>query len=120
MAGEAVITGIGMSEVGVRLTRGPLALTLDAAREAIADAGLTFEQIDGVATYPGKVPAYLGFSPVGSDELIEVLGLRTRWHAGIVEATAQLGAIAEAAFAVKAGLARHVLCFRTVYEAAAM
>ncbi len=120
MSREAYVTGIGMSEVGVRLARSPLALTVDAVREAIADAGLTLDQIDGVATYPGKMPSFLGFSPVGSDELIETLGLRTRWHVGAAEATAQLGAIAEAAYAVKAGLARHVLCFRTVYEAAAL
>ena len=120
MAREAYITGIGMSEVGVRLTRSPLGLTLDAVREAIADAGLTLDQIDGVATYPGKMSTFLGFSPVSSDDVIEILGLNTRWHIGAAEATAQLGAIAEAAMAVKAGLARHVLCFRTVYEAAAL
>lgn len=117
---EAYITGLGMSEVGVRLARSPLGLTVDAVREAIADAGLTLDQIDGVATYPGKMQTYLGFSPIGSDELIEALGLTTRWHIGAAEMTAQLGAIAEAAIAVKAGLARHVICFRTVYEAAAM
>jgi acetyl-CoA acetyltransferase len=117
---EAYITGIGMSEVGVRLTRSPLGLTLDAVREAIADAGLTLDQIDGVATYPGKMQAFLGFSPIGADDVIEAFGLKTRWHLGAAEITAQLGAIAEAAAAVKAGLARHVICFRTVYEAAAM
>ena len=120
MAREAYITGIGMSEVGVRLTRSPLALTVDAVKEAIADAGLTLDQIDGVATYPGKMPIYLGFSPIGADDVIEAFGLTTRWHIGAMEMTAQLGAIAEAAAAVKAGLARHVICFRTVYEAAAM
>lgn len=120
MANEAYITGIGMSEVGVRLTRSPLGLTVDAVKEAIADAGLTLDQIDGVASYPGKMPSFLGFSPVGTDELIEVLGLNTRWHIGAAEMTAQLGAIAEAATAVKAGLARHIICFRTVYEAAAL
>jgi len=117
---EAYITGIGMSEVGVRLTRSPIGLTLDAVREAIADAGLTLEQIDGVASYPGKMASFLGFSPVGSDELIEVLGLKTRWHLGGGEMTAQLGAITAAAMAVQTGQARHVLCFRTVYEAAAL
>ncbi|MET0270275.1 MAG: thiolase family protein [Sphingomonas sp.] len=120
MTREAYISGVGISEVGVRLARSALGLTLDAVREAIADAGLTLDQIDGVATYPGKMPTFLGFSPVSSDDLIEVLGLKTRWHIGAAEATAQLGAIAEAAAAVKAGYARHVLCFRTVYEAAAM
>jgi acetyl-CoA acetyltransferase len=120
MKGEAYITGIGMSEVGVRLARSPLGLTVDAVREAIADAGLTLDQIDGVSTYPGKMQIFLGFSPVSTDDLIETLGIKTRWHLGAAEMTAQLGAIAEAATAVKAGLARHVLCFRTVYEAAAM
>ncbi len=120
MAREAYITGIGMSEVGVRLERSPLLLTVDAVKEAIEDAGLTLEQIDGVATYPGKMSIFLGFSPVSSDDVIEALGLKTRWHIGAAEATAQLGAIAEAANAVRAGLARHVICFRTVYEAAAL
>jgi acetyl-CoA acetyltransferase len=120
MAREAYITGIGMSEVGVRLTRAPLALTLDAIKEAVADAGLTLGQIDGVSTYPGKMQSFLGFSPVGVDEVIEVCGLKTRWHTGEAEATAQLGAIADAAAAVRSGLARHVICFRTVYEAAAL
>lgn len=117
---EAYITGIGMSEVGVRLTRSPMGLTLDAVREALNDAGLTLEQIDGVATYPGRLSAFLGFSPIGTDEVIETLGLKTTWHMGGGELTAQLGAIAEAAMAVQTGQARHVLCFRTVYEAAAL
>lgn len=120
MAREAFITGIGMSEVGVRLTRSPMGLTMDAIREAVADAGLTLDQIDGVATYPGKMQTFLGFSPIGVDDVIETCGLKTRWHSGAAEATAQLGAIADAAAAVRSGLARHIICFRTVYEAAAM
>jgi acetyl-CoA acetyltransferase len=117
---EAYITGIGMSEVGVRLTRSPLGLTMDAIKEAVADAGLTLDQIDGVSTYPGKMQMFMGFSPVGVDEIIETCGLKTRWHTGAAESTAQLGAIADAAAAVRSGLARHVICFRTVYEAAAL
>lgn len=120
MRNEAYISGIGMSEVGVRMTRSPLGLTMDAIREAVADAGLTLDQIDGVATYPGKMQSFLGFSPIGVDDVIEACGLKTRWHSGAAEATAQLGAIIDAASAVKAGLARHVICFRTVYEAAAL
>jgi acetyl-CoA acetyltransferase len=89
-------------------------------KAALADAGLTLNQIDGVSTYPGKMQSFLGFSPVSTDDLIEVLGLKTRWFAGTGEATAQLGAITDAASAVKAGQARHIICFRTVYEAAAL
>ena len=121
MAGrEAYITGIGQSEVGIRLTRSPLLLTVDAVREALAEAGLTIEQIDGVATYPGKMASFLGFSPVSADELIEALRIRSKWHMGGAELPAQLAAVASAAMTVKAGLARHIICFRTVYEAAAL
>jgi acetyl-CoA acetyltransferase len=62
----------------------------------------------------------LGFSPVGADDLIDALGIRATWYAGGGEITSQLGAVVAAATAVRAGLARHVICFRTVYEAAAM
>lgn len=117
---EAFVSGIGQSEIGVRLTRSPMLLTLDAVKEALADSGLTIGQIDGVSTYPGKSHGYLGFSPVGADELIDALGIRATWYAGGGEITSQLGAVVAAAMAVRQGLARHVLCFRTVYEAAAM
>lgn len=116
----AYITGVGQSEIGVKLTRHPMLLTLDAIREALGEAGLTIRQIDGVSTYPGRSAAYLGFSPVGADELIDALGIRATWYAGGLEITSQLGAVVAAATAVRAGLARHVICFRTVYEAAAM
>ena len=60
---RARITGIGQSQVGRRLGRDPLELTLDACLAAIEDAGLTRDQIDGLATYPGMVsgaPGLLG------------------------------------------------------------
>lgn len=120
VAREAYITGVGQSQVGQKLTRHPLLLTVDAVKEALAEAGLTVAQIDGVSTYPGKAYTYLGFSPVGADELIEALGIRARWYCGGGEISSQLGAIVEAAMAVRLGLARHVICFRTVYEAAAL
>ncbi len=120
MALDAYISGVGQSEIGTKLTRHPLLLTLDAIKEALGEAGLTIAQIDGVSTYPGKVPAYMGFSPVGADEVIDALGIRASWYAGGGEITSQLGAVVAAATAVRAGLARHVICFRTVYEAAAL
>ncbi|MBK6737915.1 MAG: thiolase family protein [Haliea sp.] len=117
---DAYITGIGQSEVGMRLTRHPLLLTVDAVREALDEAGLSIAQIDGVSTYPGRSSALLGFSPVGADELIDALGIRATWYAGGAEITSQLGAVVAAAMAVRCGQARHVICYRTVYEAAAL
>ena len=119
-AADAYITGIGQSQVGVRLQRSPLLLTVDAIREALTEAGLSIGQIDGVSTYPGRSSAYLGFSPIGADELIDALGIRARWHLG--ESGNQLAARCRGGRshgrAHRAG--RHVICFRTVYEAAAM
>ena len=117
---EAYISGVGQSEVGVRLTRTPMGLTKDAIMVALEEAGLTLSQIDGVFSFPGKVPSFLGFSPISTDEVIEAMGIKSKWHMGAMEQPAQLSAIGMAAMAVKQGLCRHVICFRTVYEAAAM
>lgn len=117
---EAFITGIGQSKIGVRLARPPLLLTLDAIREALDESGLTIPQIDGISTYPGRMGTFLGFSPIGCDDLVDALRMKVRWIAGGPETSSQLGAVVAAAAAVRAGDARHVICFRTVYEAAAM
>jgi acetyl-CoA acetyltransferase len=117
---DAYITGVGQSQIGMKLTRSPLLLTVDAVREALAEAGLSLAQIDGVSTYPGRSAAFLGFSPIGADELIDALGIRARFQLGASEISSQLGAVAAAAMAVRTGQARHVICFRTVYEAAAL
>jgi acetyl-CoA acetyltransferase len=104
----------------VRLPRHPLLLTIDAINEALADAGLTIGQIDGVFSFPGKSNGYLAFSPVGTDDIIEALNIKSKWQMGAMEQPAQLSAIGMAAMAVKQGLCRHVICFRTVYEAGGM
>lgn len=117
---EAYITGIGQSEISVRTDRHPLLLTLDALREALDDAGLALSDIDGISTYPGRSSMPPGYSPVGTDDLIDGLRMKVRWFAGGHEISSQLGAIVEAANAVRSGQARHVLCYRTVYEGAAL
>uniref|UniRef100_UPI0035CBB407 thiolase family protein n=1 Tax=uncultured Sphingomonas sp. TaxID=158754 RepID=UPI0035CBB407 len=117
---DAFITGIGLSQVGAKLIRHPLLLTIDAIREALDEAGLTIADIDGISTYPGRAAFPPGFSPVGCEDLIDALHMDIRWFAGGFEVSSQLGAVVAAANAVRAGQARHVICFRTVYEAAAM
>ena len=116
---RAVISGIGQSDVGRRLNRDPLELTIDACLEAIADAGLTRDDIDGIATYPGAMDSPAGFSGVGVTELQDALRLNLNWFAGGLEAPGQLGSVVNACLAVACGLARHVVCFRTVWEATA-
>ena len=58
-----IISGIGQSEVGRRVTKGVMALTLDAALEAIGDAGLKPADIDGVISWPGAVSRADGLAP---------------------------------------------------------
>jgi len=117
---DAVISGIGQSAVGRRLGRSGLDLTIDAALEAIADAGLTVGDIDGLATYPGAFPGGPpGFSGPGSPDVHDALRLSLNWHRGGIEGSAQLAAVVDAAAAVHAGLARHVLVYRTVTESSA-
>ena len=116
---DACISGIGQSDVGRRLHRNPLDLTLDACLEAIEDAGLTRDDIDGLSTYPGNMDTPPGFSGAGVTEVQDALRLNLNWFAGGIELPGQLGSVVNACLAVSAGLANHVLCFRTVWEGTA-
>ena len=116
---RAAITGIGQSDVGRRLGRDPLALTLDACLAAIADAGLRPSDIDGLATYPGAMGGAPGFTGAGVTEVHDALRLKLDWFTGGLERPGQLGCVIDACAAVAAGYARHVLCFRSVWEGTA-
>jgi acetyl-CoA acetyltransferase len=116
---KAAITGIGKSPIGRRTMRAPNDLLADAALAAIADAGLTRDDIDGVTTYPGRQSGDSGQAPVGTVEAINALGLKVRWHSGGPEGAAQASALMIAAMAVSTGQARHVLVFRCLNESSA-
>ncbi len=119
MERNACVTGVGQSDVGRRLMRDPLELTLDACLAAIEDAGLTRDDIDGLATYPGALNPSPGFKGAGILEVHEALRLELNWFTGGIEVAGQLGSVVNACMAVATGLARHVLCFRSVWEATA-
>ncbi len=114
---DAVFTGVGHSRVGRRLMVPPLSLTIDACLAALDDAGLSIEDIDGLATYPGGGMASSGHSEGGITAVEEALRIRPTWHLGAAETPGQAGPIQAAMMAVSAGLCRHVLCYRTVWEA---
>jgi acetyl-CoA acetyltransferase len=113
------ITGIGQSEVGRPSRRTALKLTTDACLQAIADAGLTPGEVDGLATYPGKSTEGGGIAPVGSTEAMVALGLEPAWIGASTEGHAHMGAIFQAVMAIASGLCRHVVVFRTVTQASA-
>ena len=108
------LTGVGQSRVGRRLMVDPIALTVEATLAAVADAGLELDEIDGLSTYPGPIPGGLGEG--GITALTEALQLRPTWVNGAREVPGQIGSITAAMLAVSAGLCRHVLCYRTVWE----
>ena len=116
---RAVISGIGQSDVGRHLDRTDLDLTLDACLAAVADAGLTRDDIDGLATYPGMGTGTPGFAGPTTPEVQDALRLRLNWHDGGGEGPGQMRALIAACLAVGAGLARHVLVYRTVTESTA-
>src|SRR6476646_7630596 len=116
---RACISGVGQSDIGRRLHRDPLELTLAACLAAIADAGLTTAEIDGISTYPGPMGTPAGFSGAGAVDVQDALRLELGWWSGGIESPGQLGSVINACLAVAAGLATHVLCFRSVWAGSA-
>lgn len=112
---RSVLSGVGRSAMGRRLMRDPLSLTVDACLAAIADAGLEESDIDGLSTYPGGMTG-MGMSEGGVAAVEEALRIQPTWHNGGMDLPGPGGSIVAAMQAVAAGLCRHVLCFRTVWE----
>ena len=92
---KAVVTGLGQSQIGRQLSCSPLELTLDAALAAIADAGLSRSDIDGVSAYPGGNPPVF--------DVKDALRLDLTWFDAGAEGPAQLRAFTNACMAVEAG-----------------
>jgi len=112
---DAVLSGVGASDLGRRLRVDPLTLTVQACTAAVADAGLTMDDIDGLSSYPGGGPAG-GFGEGGVTALEAALRIRPTWYNGGAETFGPGGSVIAAMLAVSAGLARHVLCFRTIWQ----
>ncbi len=111
---QSVISGVGRSKLGRRLMVDPLSLTVDACLAAVADAGLTLDDIDGLSTYPGA--SFAGMSEGGITAVEEALRIHPTWHNGGGDLPGPGGSLIAAMLAVSSGLCRHVLCFRTVWE----
>lgn len=115
---RAVISGVGQSAIGRQVDRSGFQLTLDAILAAVADAGLTLDDIDGLATYPGGGVSNLpGYANGNLYEIQDALGLTTTWRQGLVEGLSlPFYGLAQA---VATGQARHAVIWRTVKEGTA-
>jgi acetyl-CoA acetyltransferase len=115
---RAVISGVGQSKIGRQVDRSGTALTIDAILAAIEDAGLTVDDIDGLATYPGGGKANLpGYANGNLYEIQDALRITTTWRHGINEGFTL--PFFGPAMAVGTGQARHVVTWRTVKEGSA-
>ncbi|HXY92434.1 MAG TPA: thiolase family protein [Acidimicrobiia bacterium] len=114
---RAVISGIGGSPLGRRLGRDDLDLSVEACCAAVADAGLSFHDVDGLASFPSAADgARRSVTGPSVWEVQDALGLELAWYSAGLEVSSQLGAVVNACLAVASGLARHVLVYRTVTE----
>jgi acetyl-CoA acetyltransferase len=101
---KPIISGIGISQIGRKTGIPGLELTLQSSREAIADAGLTTADLDGIAT--------MGETPL--NEAIAGLNLEPTYKGGGYSRGGLLTQVMAAAEAIEEGRARHVLIYRTV------
>ncbi len=115
---RVVISGVGQSAIGRQVDRSGFQLALDAIVAAVADAGLTIDDIDGLAMFPGggkaNVPGYTGADLY---EVQDALRITTRWRQGLVEGMGL--PFYGPAMAVATGQARHAVVYRVVKEGSA-
>ncbi len=103
---KAAIAGIGYTPQGKVPGRTSLSFHLEAAANAIADAGLNIEDVDGLLVQPA-----MGDPTVTAPLVAQHLGLRTRFLAALDAFGASAGCQAQyAALAVAHGLANYVVC----------
>ena len=100
MRGKAVIAGIGNTEFGKLPSRSTLSMNVEAARKALADAGIDKAQVDGLFV---KFPTSR-FEMMYGQKLAETLGMVPRiggvWDQG---GASNISMIGYAAMAIEAG-----------------
>jgi acetyl-CoA acetyltransferase len=107
VSGRYAIVGVGESEIGRRLERSGMALQLEAATRALADAGLDKSAIDGVIARPSHAEPHFNYSAI----LAGRLGIAPRYFTDIaLSGAASAAMILDAVAALDAGLCTSVLC----------
>ncbi|MFF4534394.1 lipid-transfer protein [Streptomyces sp. NPDC001407] len=110
LGGRAAVVGIGATEFSKDSGRSELALAAEAVRAALADAGLTPADVDGLVTFTMDTsPEITVAQAVGIGELS--FFSRVHYGGGAACATVQ-----QAALAIAAGVAEVVVCYRAFNE----
>lgn len=106
LGNRAAIAGIGASRIGAVPDRTGLALMAEAAKNAVEDAGIGWDEIDGLLTAYSMTEKYFMLGSV----MCEYLGVQPRYAASMVVGGATPGAaLHHAAMAVASGRCSTVL-----------
>lgn len=110
---KTAIVGIGRTEISRDCGRTELKMATEAILDAVEDAGLQVDDIDGMINYTMDTAEQI--------EIVRSLGIpnlsffsKTPYGGG-----GSCGTIAHAVAAVSAGLANYVVCFRSIRDASA-
>ncbi|MGH7032211.1 MAG: thiolase family protein [Stellaceae bacterium] len=107
VSGRYAIVGVGESEIGRRLGRSAMALHLEAAKRALADAGLDRQAVDGIISRPSHSSPQFNYSAV----LAGRLGIAPTYFTDIaLSGAASAAMVLDAVAAIEAGLCTTVLC----------
>jgi len=107
LSGKYAIAGIGESNVGRKLGRSAMALSLEAATRAIADSGLERSAVDAVLTRSPRRQPQTNYSAV----LASHLGLRPSYINDVgLGGASSVAMVLDAVAALEAGLCTTALC----------
>jgi acetyl-CoA acetyltransferase len=113
MRHSVAITGVGYGPIGRNTDHSEASLAATACRQAIADAGLTTDHIDGLSMFPAPSTPPVPFSGPPLQVTQRSLGLQ---NLGYIQSfgieSGQFGPILAATYALEAGIATHILVLR--------
>ncbi|MFI8995706.1 lipid-transfer protein [Streptomyces sp. NPDC053542] len=110
LGGRAAIAGIGATEFSKDSGRSELKLAVEAVRAALADAGLTPGDVDGMVTFTMDTSPEITVAQAAG---IGELSFFSRVHYG---GGAACATVQQAAMAVATGVAEVVVCYRAFNE----
>jgi acetyl-CoA acetyltransferase len=109
--GKVAIAGVGYSEIARSTGRSEGSLAIEACTNALADAGLTIDDVDGLSVWPDRVSSV--FEGPSIAYMHRALGMkRTNFWQAYGAGPGQLSSLVGAMYAIHAGAASTVLVFR--------
>ncbi|MCU1360148.1 MAG: DitF protein [Ilumatobacteraceae bacterium] len=109
--GKAVLAGVGYSQIARSTGRSEGSLAMEACNAAIADSGLTAGDLDGIAVWPDRISSV--FEGPSIAYMQRALGMKhTRYWQAFGSGPAQLSSVIGAIYAIVAGAASTVICYR--------